>query len=540
MEININNYHNYRLSRLEKTGNKKESKNLPITEKQVKTPLPSTQYMLSFCGGKSLNLEDTVKQIDKLGKFPDGIKEASIETIEKGNPDKKTLIDIHKAKYRDLYSCDTLEEAKFFFPEFKDVLSDTQVSVRNSSFIDAVRKGEVPYFDKDKDVTLQLLQMYWGEGISLSEFEKEFAGRNIHGVFKKLNIPLCSPIYGHYLALSDQTKNNHFAEAMRNRQRNSDNAAKSTKESEYLPRGPLSESHKAKISESLKKYYEQHPDIAFHLSEKQIKYFEENPEQKDVFSQVLLRAWRYPEAKSIKKALSKHMKKQNVSEEELSDIFTNNTERKNIMQAFWDRNAWAKDRFSVCMTKSWDRQRYLSKRGLIYEPIYSLKVTPRSQDEKLKAALGENFVYVNDYMNNVLIPDLRDKIQNTEEAILSLKLSGEYYHSHNDDSIHCANVKAFSILDSVIQIYKSQENKGIMENPEFNQLLHIAKNLPRKANELNSIFLMCVELCVRTGHRNWADIFAKSTDKIDDMLLNNPDKKDTIIENFSRLFLNAE
>lgn len=539
MKININNYQNYRFNQLKKTDNINVSENLLLTNQQTKRIFPSTQYMLSFCGGKSLNLADTIKQIDKHGQYPEGIRESALETLKRGNPERKTLIDIHKDKYRDLYLCNTLEEAKFFFPEFRDVLSDTQVFARNSSFIDSVKKGEVPYFDKDKDVTLQLLQMYWGEGISLSEFEKEFAGRNIHSVFKKLNIPLCSRIYGHYLALSDQTKNNHFAEAMRNRQKNSGKERISGQRRESVPRGPLSEDHKAKISESLKRYYEQHPNIAFHLSEKQNKYFEENPEQKEVFSQVLLRAWRYPEARSIKKALSKHMRKQNVSDEELSDIFTNNTERKNMMQAFWDKNGWAKDRFSICMTKSWDRQKYLAKRGLTYEPIYSLRVNPKSQTVKLKAALGENFVYVEDYLNNVLIPDARDVQQETEGAVLSAKLSGEYYHSHNEDSIHCANVKAFSILESVIQIYKSEKNNGIINNPEFNQLLYVAQNLSRKANELNAIFLSCIEYCLQSGHRNWADIFAKSTDKIDDMLLNNPDKKDAIIEEFGKLFPNT-
>ena len=154
MKININNYQNYRFNQLKKTDNINVSENLLLTNQQTKRIFPSTQYMLSFCGGKSLNLADTIKQIDKHGQYPEGIRESALETLKRGNPERKTLIDIHKDKYRDLYLCNTLEEAKFFFPEFRDVLSDTQVFARNSSFIDSVKKGEVPYFDKDKKASV--------------------------------------------------------------------------------------------------------------------------------------------------------------------------------------------------------------------------------------------------------------------------------------------------------------------------------------------------------------------------------------------------
>ena len=123
------------------------------------------------------------------------------------------------------------------------------------------------------------------------------------------------------------------------------------KEGVYIPRGPLTEEHKANISKGLIKFYSEHPERLTQLSERQLKYFEENPEQKQIFSEVLLRAWGYRETKSVKKALSKHMKRQ-MQDNELSDVFSPTAETKQKMKLFWDKNKWARDIFSKAMKKS--------------------------------------------------------------------------------------------------------------------------------------------------------------------------------------------
>ena len=77
------------------------------------------EYYLSFKGGNSLELKQTVKQLQKYGNnFPPDIEELAFKTLYQGNPDNEKLVDLHKKKYAELKDCDTFEELKFFFPEF--------------------------------------------------------------------------------------------------------------------------------------------------------------------------------------------------------------------------------------------------------------------------------------------------------------------------------------------------------------------------------------------------------------------------------------
>ena len=59
------------------------------------------------------------------------------------------------------------------------------------------------YFDSEIDLSLQLLQLYWGEGFSLTDLANQFNGRNIQGTMERLNIPRVDRGYGIYLKLSD-------------------------------------------------------------------------------------------------------------------------------------------------------------------------------------------------------------------------------------------------------------------------------------------------------------------------------------------------
>lgn len=365
--------------------------------------MPTTAQYLAFCGGKSLNLSDTVTQIDKFGNFPPDIRESALEIIKAGNPDNKTLIDVHKAKYADLYACDSIEEVREFFPEFKDVLSDKEVLYKENSFIDEVKKGEIEYFDKDEDVALQLLQMYWGEGISLNEFKDEFAGKNIYRAFEKLNIPRLDKVYGHYLSFSDKSKNDKFVEALKKRALNKQVRSEEKSSETTAEKKTLSPEHRAKISEGLKKYYSENPQMAYQLSESHKKYFEENPEQKEIFSQVLLRAWKYPETKSIRKALAKHLKLKDLTPEEIVKLPSNAVS--SDLKSFWSKNEWARKNFSASMTKSWARQKELSENGLIYEPIATVELLSPELKKQI-AKIDDKHNFSEKYV--ILIPDSRD------------------------------------------------------------------------------------------------------------------------------------
>ena len=127
---------------------------------QASSKLPSTmQYLASFTGGYSLNLEQTIKQLDKLAQkdssiYPPNIREWAGMFLEDGNKTKDTLISIHKKYFANLKECFSLENIKSKFPEFKDVISSDDVKAFQGSFLDRFQKGELEFFDNDEDLSV--------------------------------------------------------------------------------------------------------------------------------------------------------------------------------------------------------------------------------------------------------------------------------------------------------------------------------------------------------------------------------------------------
>lgn len=149
-----------------------------------------------------MDLAATIKNLDKLAVkktdvYPPHIREWAGIILEEGNKAKSTLIDIHKKFYESLKDCFTLEEAKQKFPEFKDVISVEDVKGLEGSFIDDFQKGKLEYFDKDEDLTLQLLKLYWGEGFSINDLRQYANGKSLSHTLNKLNIPMVDRTYGH-------------------------------------------------------------------------------------------------------------------------------------------------------------------------------------------------------------------------------------------------------------------------------------------------------------------------------------------------------
>ena len=181
--------------------NCKHEKTASINNRTSNNALPNTyskEYYLNFMGGKSLELEQTLIQLQKnKDNFPPDIERLALETIENGNPDNDKLIDVHRKKYAQLNECNTLEELKFFFPEFENVKSidEDDISYNKGFFIDKFKKGQIRTQDGElllnpkKDLTLQLVQMYWGDCLSLPDIYKA-CGHNVGPTMHKLDIPL--------------------------------------------------------------------------------------------------------------------------------------------------------------------------------------------------------------------------------------------------------------------------------------------------------------------------------------------------------------
>ena len=387
-------------------------------------------YYLSFCGGKSLDLEKTYGQIKQFSNFPPNVEEKVEEIIQASNPENLTLVDIHKENYADLVACDNLEELKFFFPEFKDVLSTNEVDYPANSFIDKFENGLFKdengeyILNPKKDLTLQLVQMYYGDCLSLTDLEK-LLGTSPYAVMKKLNIPILDKTYGQYLKLSDAEKNTAITNAI---SRNNRDKA-------------VSDATKAKISSGLKKYYDENPDIVFNRTSTHNGKLND-PIKSATFTQVLERAWGYHETKSLKKALSKFMKKKELSTEEFVEMTTN--VNSNALKEFWSKNKWAREKFSVCMEKSWKRQKELERIGQVTEPICSIRYLPSQLKEefiKIDPTFGELFFDRQQYAIYNKTPVVIPKNEKLEERSISVYKQVVTDNKENDDKIDLAQAQ---------------------------------------------------------------------------------------------------
>ena len=501
-------------------------------------PPVSASYMLAFTGGKSLNLEQTVKQIEQFGSFPPDIKEEAEQIIKEGNPDNKTLIDVHKEKYEGLNYLDNLDDIKELYPEFEGVLPDSAVEIREGSFMDDVKKGKIPYFDKNQDVAVQLLQMYWGEGFSLNDLKTQFAGKSINSVFEKLNIPKTDRTYGYYLKFSDKEYNERFTSKMSERLKGQHREKIARKDGVYIPRGPLTPEHKANISKGLIKHYTEHPEKALEMSERQKRFYEEHPEEKIKFSEVMLRAWGKREAAPIKKALSRFLKRP-LTDEELSNIFAQNKETKAKMQAFWNKNKWAKDKFSNLMKKSWARQKELDEMGLIYEPFYTANLIPKKMQEKIGRIMAPN----NKNFANIptsLIPDLRELTDNpnliTPAGSIEMKETGKIIDNYFDANPSEQDVLADTLdMGFAIAIKELAEEKvkNMDKYPAFAEMTVYwqdtavqkwKQHTPTGIDELTKIYSTLMNICVANNDLASAKKIDKSIESAYDLVINKNSK----------------
>lgn len=356
---------NYKFSQT-KPNFKKQANNFQNFDKSQKLPtIPFYTYNINFMGGYSMDLSETLRNFDEYEKrgvaiYPPDIRELIVDELAKGNPDNKTLIDIHKKKYAPIKDCYDLNEVKEKFPEFKDVLSDKQVDYSANSFIDDVKQGKSLYFNKDEDLAFQLLKLYWSEGLSVNGLKNYTDGKDVKYAMSKFAIPLVQKEYGKILKLSDKEYNKRFSEYMSEKALEARDRKSQVEDGEpiYIPRGPLGESHKKHISEGLIRYYAQHPEKSGQISERQKQYFEDNPEQRLRMQKAMLFAWnKTQEGRSIKKHMSKFFKKAGIKFDFIqeNEIKEQTPEQRKTFREFWKANAWAKKQMSIATLKGWEK-----------------------------------------------------------------------------------------------------------------------------------------------------------------------------------------
>lgn len=350
-------------------------------------------YQPNFTGGYSLDLAETIANLDKLAVkypniYPKQVREWAGMILEEGNKAKDTLITIHKKFYESVKDCFSLEELKAKFPEFKDVKSAHDVDYREGTLMDDLMSGRIEEFNTEEDLTLQLIKLYWGEGFSLNDLKAYAGGRDLNPIMNKLGIPKVDKNYGHILKFSDPGYNERLTTQMKlKRMESMDRKAQQLEgEPVYIPPKregrPLSAEHKQHIREGLLRFYREHPERALAMSERQKQFFRDNPDQAKIFHRVMVKAWNIHGAENIRKAMSKYMKAHKVEDftmDEITSPFNMSKERSALMKKFWADNPWANKSFSHNMKYAWKKVKEEQ------DMFYIVDVTPKAFKRKFYA-----------------------------------------------------------------------------------------------------------------------------------------------------------
>lgn len=441
---------------------KSNTTDVQIQQKQSFSKLPTTRQYLSFMGGYSLNLAETIKNLDKLAEkdssiYPKNIREWAGMVLESGNKAKDTLISIHKKYYEALKSCDSLDEVKKKFTEFSEVISDRDVKFSKSSFGDAVKSGELEYFDKDEDLSLQILKLYYGEGFSLNDLKKYADGKDIYYTMKKLNIPTQSRDYGHILKFSDPEYNERLTAEMTYKRRLAmDERAKLEGEPLYIPRGPLSKEHKEHISEGLKRYYRENPERIYEMSDKMKEFYRQNPEKSKELTRVLEKAWNIFGADRIKIALSKFMKSKGVQSFDPQNSPINlSKEQSKLLKQFWGINEWARKAFSKNMEYAWKKVKEEN------ETFYTIRTVPTLLKQYIAKKANRPLESLN--FDTVYNPYLETSNIDELAQILMTKYT---------DNTDIANVMADTYQISIVKIFSDLHDLNLKSKPKVFKELH--------------------------------------------------------------------
>lgn len=428
-----------------------------------------------------MDLGQTIRQLDKLAQknssiYPPNIREWAGMIMEEGNKTKDTLISIHKKYFANLKNCFNLNEIKVKFPEFKEVISSGDIKASKGSFLDKFNRGELEFFDNDEDLSVQLIKLYWGEGFSLNDLKRYADGFDLYHTMKRLNIPTASRDYGHVLKFSDPEYNERLTREMTEKRLAALDRKAQVEEGEpvYIKRGPLSAEHKQKISEGLKKYYQENPEKIYDMSERQKEFYRLNPEKSEEISRVLNKAWNIFGADRIKAALSKFMKSKGVQtfnpENNPVDL---PKEQSKLLKQFWGANEWARKSFSKNMEYAWKKVKEDMNK------FYLIDITPEGFKKKFFQWAQEKNLNLNHLDFNFKIYKYKhglDSGNGEEISKYTPKFIDEYSEKINIDQ---SRLMANSYLLSLINLSKDLKNISKKHNvsQETQKTIELSRHL---------------------------------------------------------------
>ncbi len=494
-------------------NNKKEFANNNINNASSPIKINSLEGVpksyISFSGGASLDLCETLallhSKYERTGEEqePYLVKMEILKELERKNPDDKTLIDIHKQVYANLALANNLDEIKTMYPTFRLVKSFNEVAFKDNEFVAEIKRGENPIFNNKEDLSVQLIKLYWGEGFSLSDIAKQSntTPHKIALVMEKLNIERVSPYYGRLLKLSDKEYNERFTREIAEKR---EIIAAQKRGEPYIPRKPLSKEHKQHISESLIKFYSEHPERLANMSERQKEFFKKHPEEALIFRFVMYKAWNMDSCAVVRRNLKSFLVQNNIQverqEKEPRYEYLSRVQSEK-MKTFWDTHPYEKKKFTKGVQHAWDKINNHKNIDLIRNTadaamlprslVLQMKSWAREQNEIEKALPREmRKDFDVDSFNPSVAYQLFDAelINNTNEH----KILNEFF-KHNKSAFKLFN-DAISFHIMGIHNYYKRSNYADTDLAR-NIIVHINKEMNgRTKMDVNSVIKFYAEL----------------------------------------------
>ena len=496
-----------------------------IDNDTITNPISNTQtiyasyYPIAFSGGKSLCLKETKEALDSkitenFNPYPKskGLKKYIDDVLAEGNPQNKTLIDVHKEYFSRLEKCETLDEIKREYPEeFSEVLSDKEIT--KNPFIQAVKKDKIKGFLPDTDVSVQLIQLYWGKGLSTSYLKENFMNVNFATLLEKLNIPRVSRQYGEYLKYSDKDYNTYYTSVLSDKIKDTERIKQEKIAGIDIPQRSLSNEEKAKISEGLRKYYSEHPERIHEMSSRLIKFYEEHPEERNTLSIVMLRAWGYPEAKVIREKLSETLRKYTLTEDDIKESTKPLTPMNKAFKVFWNNNEWAKSVLSVCVRRSWAEQAALQNNNENKQTTYQM--SPVQIKDKILSYTKEKAPELSTYMNKHLSGEKETddaKQRNQANAVIV-----QFFNENPKEYQNLMYSRLFGMITAFTQMaHKNITSKGALYS-NLNNIIKIYEKYIKQKNgtldkDISSMYYEIFKYCAKNND-NSLEIINKSIDE---------------------------
>lgn len=477
-----------------------------------------------FTGGYSLDLAKTIEKLDILSKkrtnlYPPNIREWAGMILEDGNKAKETLIDIHKKFYASLKECFSLKEVKEKFPEFKGVLSDDEVDFSKGTIFESFKKGELEFFDKDEDFSLQLLKLYWGEGFSLNDLKKYTNGQDLYYTMRKLNIPTVDRDYGHILKFSDAQYNERLTREMTAKRLEALDKRAQMNDGEpiFIKRGPMSQEHKQHISLGLLKFYQENPERLLDMSERQKEFYRNNPEKAEIISRVAHKAWNIFAADRIKSAMSSFMRGKGFKDfniKELENPLTISKPKASAIKQFWAANDWARKSFSKNMQYAWKKVKEEN------EMSYVIDLTPDAFKEKFFIWAKKQGIDTNDLKFEMTFYPHKPEANDSDRTKLS-QYTKQFIDDNwdVDESSKMANTYFLGLCNAAVELKKtsasklSPETKKVIEFIETYTKLSLFENNNQckvlEAPEAQNIYSNILKLCANSHNQKLLDLYKK-------------------------------